>query len=319
MREKAFTLVELLVSVTIILVLVSLLLAALDNAHYQVRLTHCQSQQKAIVNAVITYAGEHNRQYPYRHGVFADVNWSPAVIADLDPNLSSLTDATSGNTPPSVPAEMFDDRIAINERISINQTLNCAFVNPVDLENASALSRLQGSQALWYGWRFKHHDRDGGQMEKGMFKLGDRFEWRDPVNGDRFDFSVLVSDWTGFNREDNVAISSHPDFYDSILYLESRENAQTTWWKEDLVSYSFWVSSQTSWPGPIDRVFSYDDGSSRRSDRIHWRTSKEPEALEFPIPETRQGWQRIDDRTVPVPERSSQDLRRSTHLPRNDH
>ena len=307
---RAFTLVEMMITLTIVLLLASLLTAAINKAQYEAMLTICQTQQKALGSAVITYAGESNRLYPPRPGVLNDDSWQPSVLADLDANRSLNRDLTAGPGDPFASTfNLFDDRVALRDRIDINGGLNCAMVKKVDLEQVSGLTRQYASQAIWYSWRFVD---DEGDARKGNFKLGDRFEWVDQ-NGNPISFSILAADWTGFNREDNVAISSHPDYYDGVLFLETRENALATWWREDLVTYSFWASTQTSWPGSIDRVFTYSDGSVRRMNRVHWRASSDPDETGL------QAWQLRDDRTVRVPDRAKDVLTSSTHLPRGEH
>src|SRR5687768_8515466 len=62
----AFTLVELLVVVAIIVLLLSLLTPALDRAIHQTELAVCAAQQKTIAAAATGYASSNKRHYPNR-------------------------------------------------------------------------------------------------------------------------------------------------------------------------------------------------------------------------------------------------------------
>src|ERR1041385_2867875 len=64
MKRLAFTLIELLVVVTIIVVLLALLTPALDRAIYQAELTACGARLHGLGFGVLSYAMDHNRQYP---------------------------------------------------------------------------------------------------------------------------------------------------------------------------------------------------------------------------------------------------------------
>src|SRR5687768_392095 len=68
---RAFTIVELLVVITIIVVLLALLAPALDRAIYQAELAVCGANQRGIASGVGTYAMSYRRNYPNR---FLDAN-----------------------------------------------------------------------------------------------------------------------------------------------------------------------------------------------------------------------------------------------------
>ena len=282
-----------LVVVAIVVIVTSFISAVLDKSLYEAELTRCLADQKSIGVGAMAYAASYQRHYPYRAGVFEDRDWAPNVI--------SSNGASEENGPGVLRRK--DDRDAIREYMQINEQLNCAMVKAVDLETTAARSRVLASQAMWFGWQYRTKD---GPL-KGMLRLGDRFEW----NG--HSFNVLVSDWTAYSREDNNAIGSHPDFYDGIMSLETVQDQQTFWWIESPLTYSFWISPETSWPGPIDRTFLYDDGSADRLVRVSWRA--EINNIGKVIRQD-QIWEKMDERMIRVPERVMDDPSRSTHLPR---
>src|SRR5688500_5045448 len=64
--RTGFTLVEVLVVLTIIVVLISLLVPAVDRAKYQAELVLCGTRMRAAATGATTYAGDHKRMYPAR-------------------------------------------------------------------------------------------------------------------------------------------------------------------------------------------------------------------------------------------------------------
>jgi hypothetical protein len=283
-----------MVVTTIVIILAALLAAAADKTLYEATLARCLADQRSISIGVISYAGAHRKFYPHRPGVWGDPGWAPNLLHD---------DMVPVDPAAGVGKRRHDDRPILHDFLSINGHFNCPLVQPVELAETGRRTRVMASQALWAGWRYE----SAGHPLKGMVKLGDRFEW------DGMRFSLLVSDWTAFSRDDNFAIGSHPDFYDGIMHLESVEDRQTSWWVPSPLTYSFWVTPETSWPGPVDRTFLYDDGSGHRLVRVSWRAATDATGK---LLRKQQVWERVDERTVRVPERVHNDPSRSTHLPR---
>ncbi|RYD83473.1 MAG: prepilin-type N-terminal cleavage/methylation domain-containing protein [Verrucomicrobiaceae bacterium] len=75
MRCAAFTLVELLVVVTIVAVLATLLTAGLRTASEQGEATKCAANLRQLATAALTYAGEHDGAFPLAQDETNNVRW----------------------------------------------------------------------------------------------------------------------------------------------------------------------------------------------------------------------------------------------------
>src|SRR5687768_3576467 len=82
MTGKGFTLVELLIVITIIVVLMASMMPALDQAVYQAQLTVCGARLDAIAGAALTYAIDHKRAFPVRN--YNMTNRDPKHLAGVD-------------------------------------------------------------------------------------------------------------------------------------------------------------------------------------------------------------------------------------------
>lgn len=84
---RAFTLLELLVVVTIIVVLLALLAPALDKAVSQAQLTQCAARHHGLVNIFSLWAAENKRKFPsgQRNDGFEHVPWvSTALVKTVE-------------------------------------------------------------------------------------------------------------------------------------------------------------------------------------------------------------------------------------------
>jgi competence protein ComGC len=239
MIRAAFTVVELLVVVTIIVVLLALLTPALDRAIYQTELTVCATQQHGIGTGASIYAMDHRRRYPIHialesgDAVESRRNWeTPALYF------------------PSV--NFADDRPIIKGYIELKLLLD-PMVEQLDLLDVDTLSHTLGSYSLWYGW---HYEGEGG----GVRKIGDRLRFK----GDRF--NVLASDFDMIDIANDQVLSSHPDKEGrlSVYRLQDQQSGGLQW------TASFWFIGGTHERGPIDKNVLSGDLSVERFDDLQW-------------------------------------------------
>ena len=113
-NKKHFTLIELLIVVTIIAILVAMLLPILHRAKYKARLAICMNNLKQIATMTHVYANDSNDLYPERK----DITSNSGIKA---------TNLKGG----------VDDRDPIRPYLPINKIMNDNFVTPVDLENST--------------------------------------------------------------------------------------------------------------------------------------------------------------------------------------
>ena len=195
--QAGFTLVELLVVITIIVILLALLVPAMDKAMYQASLAVCGANQKGVAASMSTYAVQFQRSYPTR-----------ALMA-------------AGNEPLMIASEHGDDRPLLGQYISF-KALRDPMVDqvPMSIQETAAGARVHASYEMWAGTQFPPNR---GHTFTGMKRIGDRFSWFDDADfsaanagkdynsrGYLIKSSLLVSDqdFAGFNRR---VINSHPD------------------------------------------------------------------------------------------------------------
>ena len=192
MRSFGFTLVELLVVITIIVVLLSLLTPALDEAVYQAELTKCGAQLKSYATALTTGAVERRRSYPRRLGSFQPID---------------LNDPNGNDERPELIAYLGS---------SLNPLLNCPLTIPVDIDNTQINMYAQTSYAMWHGWRT-------GPTERRMARLGDDWTW------DGQSFQILIQDYELWHDGFKYIYSGQPDRAGVLVpYVVQDAGNQTT-------------------------------------------------------------------------------------------
>lgn len=239
----AFSLVELLVVITIIVVLLSLLAPALDKVFYEANMAVCGATKKSLGTSLAAYAAGFRRSYPDRPDTQSTGN-RPHHLNHGD---------TAG----------VDDRFSIRGQFTTDLFLD-PFVEPLrlDIEETKPTSHTYSNYSLWYGLQFT----SGGGS--GLLKIGDRLYW----GGNRF--AVLAADKDAINEANRIYLGTHPD--DEGL-------AQSVWGQDSggiegtpglgginaNWTFSRWQASGSPLVrGRIDRSFLYTDISVTRINAI---------------------------------------------------
>jgi prepilin-type N-terminal cleavage/methylation domain-containing protein len=251
-RPSGFTIVELLVVITIIVVLLALLTPALDKAIYQAELAACGATQRGVATGVTSYAMGQNRRYPSRRAI--EVNRTLALIKEGNPGGSG-----------------WDDRDRLRPYMGMNSLLD-PLCNKVDFgadQNPSP-AWVYVSYAPWFGWKYGGHG--------GMTRVGDRFTWTDNSSGAgrTYRFPWLIGDLDLNSPGSPESTSSHPD-KNGVLSATSAQAGAYDYGNEGLntglnsvspVTYSWWRSVRTSERGPSDLQFAAADGSVERFEDV---------------------------------------------------
>ena len=181
-----FTIVELLVVITILVVLLALLAPALDQAIYQAELAVCGSRLKGIANGANVYAMEQRRAYPTRPGVDdANIDYYPMQLT-----FESL----------------YDLRPMIAPYIQVRDMLLCPLVPKIDLTVPASGTYIYSPYNLWFGWQYAE--------ASGMHRLGDHWEGfpaNHPRNPARLRFNWIAGDGDRHGPPARAIYGSHPD------------------------------------------------------------------------------------------------------------
>ena len=232
-RPTGFTIVELLVVITIIVVLLALLVPALDRAIYEADLAVCATRLHGIATGAITYTVDHRRAYPHRSGLSG--SWKPNYLY-----VGGAWSPVTGRGP--------DDRPVLREYMSVNGHLNDPLCDTVDFEAGEMDALVEASYNLWFGFRYAR--------ERGLLKLGDRLEYM----GDQFDF--LASDRDVISEQFSFVHGSHPDD-EGVLSLLTFENDSNVPGLKSV--FSRWDVGGRPTRGALDMNFVAQDGAVSRA------------------------------------------------------
>src|ERR1041385_6549015 len=233
---RAFTLVELLVVITIVVILLAMLTPAVDKAVYRAELLGCAGRLRAFGVGVVSYASQYQRRYPTRKGLVGGGRREITLVQNWWPDGSpaGMAPATGAAPPPLIGF------------VAINKTLNCPFAKPVDLESQDPNANILTGYGRWYSWRY-------GQRP-GMFKLGEHFEFRGDL------FRVVAGDSeSNFSGSSNGIQEGHPD-KEGVLHNFVWDNVSAGFATRTYIA-SLWVNEKADVRGPTDRICVRDDTS----------------------------------------------------------
>jgi len=265
-RQFGFTILELLVVVTVIVLLMALLAPALEKAIYQAELTICAARLRTIASGVSHYALDHRRAYPYRAGIDAPGWYKP----------NALTKGVQG--------ERYDDRPLLSPYMPINEAFNDPMCGKIDIEGADPAAWIWTPYQLWAGFGFRSV---GQNQHQRMTRMGQRMSWTDTSNSamGKKHFSLLASDMDFIRGESPT--TSHPDA-SGILRPERLQDQDAPPQNQVAdgdprakITAAGWVAGRRR--GLIDLNWAYDDLSVRRTNQVGYKDDGSEKRM-FPVP-----------------------------------
>jgi prepilin-type N-terminal cleavage/methylation domain-containing protein len=254
-----FTLVELLVVITIIVILLAMLAPALDKAVYFAELSLCAANQHAIGNGAQIYAVDHARRYPDRsRALKAEPNYASNWLTEPESDLD-LRPILSGY----MSIKAFMDPLSPN--VNVQET-----GRPEDRD-----TYVHSNNSFYFGWQFQ-----APAPHAGMLRLNDRFGWKDRR------FSVLVADLDWNTVGYTVTLSSHAD-RDGILFEEVVQDVQEPvsasllGYPTGRFTFGRWIQISGQERGELDMNFASSDGSVERFDHVQ---TDDPRMVKVPLP-----------------------------------
>ena len=230
---RGFTLVELLVVVSIITILVSMMVPAVEQAMYQAKVAACSANMKTVALAATQYAHDNQQHYPKRH---KNYSWDALHIR-----------AGYAESP-------FDLRPQFAPYMTIQSYLD-PMLGGVDLSDSANRPNvlLFANFNIYTGLELGNDPR-----WPAMDKVGQRFEALDSMSsgGPRtYEFNVIAGDrnmyWDG-----RWSASSHSDrrvLRNGYLQDHPEHNVTISYWAADGGDHD-----------PMDLNYAYTDGSVAR-------------------------------------------------------
>ncbi len=259
-KPGGFTLVELLVVITIIAVLLALLAPAMDRAVYQAELAVCASRLHAVATGTDTYAAASNRAYPYRPTLREGTRWLRGVVI--------ATQSDTGGTPAK------DDRPYLRRAYGDGlKSLVDPLGGKINPDHNLPSVDTYANYSLWFGVGYPKALGGG----RALLRQGDRMEWTDNSRSTsvRHSFSVLASDLDApYPIPDSYwqVLAGHPDA-DGVLWFLSVERTYSPPQGLELSQgyvLSWWGTDKTVERGPIDTNYAFTDGSVVRYNAVAW-------------------------------------------------
>lgn len=247
--KPAFTIVELLVVVGVIIVLVAILLPSLESGRYQAKLAKCATQQKTIGDASRSYAADNLTYYPNRDNgnqwdgdpmmvrwVKGSLNFDQREKFKPYMNIAVFSD-------PLMDGPKLDDPKYDDPNVTLDQRPN-----------------LMGDYAIFGGL---HRKSKGFQA---MERVGQKIEIADwsttTANPPRRLYNLLTADWDLYRN--GTARANHPDISSPAVMRIRTAGYQPG---GDNVQSNRWIAGNSA-SRPVDLNFGYADGSVKRLSQV---------------------------------------------------
>lgn len=246
-----FTLVELMVVISIIVLLLALLVPSMERARYQAQLAVCMVNQHAVGVGVLAYAIENYKWYPNKDGVHKGLHSQPMSLRH----------------------DIYDFRPAFKGYIPL-KSLAEPLAGKVDLATEKSVY-VSLASGLWFGWTYID-----AKKEEGMLRIDDRVTYT--YGGYNADGSwpgqpavvtanILMGDYDVIGRADSLMHSAHPDGKDTLKLATYNG---TTVIAEGVgavtATHSWWTYFGSYRRGLSDLNFLYGDGSVNRITGARW-------------------------------------------------
>lgn len=178
-NKHAFSLVELLVSLAVVFILISMLFPALSQSAKAAKNLLCKNNLKQIGHGGTIYADDNGGFYFYRKATLNNRVGHPNILK-----------ARSGSP-------WYDDTIAMKDYLS--DELTCPYVEKVPIFDTSVNHTYRVySYSLYFGWRFYSN-------LPALEKVGDVMT---DHQGERYD--VVAADYYIYDSTKDLTTSSHP-------------------------------------------------------------------------------------------------------------
>jgi prepilin-type N-terminal cleavage/methylation domain-containing protein len=244
-RPAAFTLVELLVVITVIAVLIGLLLPGLSHARYTATFVQCGSNIRGVGQSATIYANDYRSWFPTRK-VVKDSAGQAFII-----QLQGASYPLGG-----------DDRPMFKDYFDIDHAFTCPFspLGGTSRDKTTATVQIGAAYELYFGYRVLN------TRVSSMLKVDDVITY----GTDKF--NILAADMD-YSYSAPARKSAHPDKL-GILKPRLLNNG---------ISYeSSYYTTTTNVRGGMDRNFVYNDGSVRPLYNLGTSAALEPRLKALP-------------------------------------
>jgi prepilin-type processing-associated H-X9-DG protein/prepilin-type N-terminal cleavage/methylation domain-containing protein len=207
--KKTFTLIELLIVITIIAILAGMLLPALNSARAKARGSHCMNNQKQIGLAMHMYADDNMEIMPTMYGTNTMINWGVLICRKARYKYRpSIADELGGNYLPDPDA------------------LLCTAAAPFHFDDLTSPSDFNYS---FYGAQWKWTDFPGNELDVVENNVNSPFRpstYSGTGGGAQIPFKLLRRPAQFFVLGDSFSVLRQKQFYSITGWDSKTSNPQ---------------------------------------------------------------------------------------------